>query len=308
LTALEQACAGFQLNNGLGAPIIHPAPRLIRALLVKYLYNQALRPTEELIDNHLLVKWFVGYSLFEAPPDHSYLNRFELWVFRHCPRLFFDEVIRLIDQLCPEDRARIQLVDTFGMHARAANTCLIDLLRTMAGKILRLLAETDPDLHLAVLAELNLLALFGRPDEKITPALKTPERAARLQVVGQQVLRLTRRLNDHLDQAHSLAPEAQLPLRLLLAYLAKIMADETTVTATNPADPNEVTIVERKHGDKGSYRIGSASDFDPTYRKHDNDKEAILGYNPTVPVLSWSWEFERRASCSNSKLQLKTFS
>ena len=57
--------------------------------------NLALRPTEELIDNHLLVKWFVGYSLFETPPDHSYLNRFELWVFRHCPRLFFDEVIRL---------------------------------------------------------------------------------------------------------------------------------------------------------------------------------------------------------------------
>jgi len=282
LTALEQACAGFHLNNGLGAPIVHTVRRLVRALLVKYLFNLALRPTEELIDNHLLVKWFVGYSLFETPPDHSYLNRFELWVFRHCPRLFFDEVIRLIDQLCPEDRQRLQIVDTFGMHARAANTCLIDLLRTMAGKILCLLAETDPDLHLTVLAELNLLALFGRPDEKITPALKTPERAVRLQQVGPQVLRLNRLLTDHLDQAHALAPEAQLPLRLLLAYLTKIIADETTVTPNNPADPDDVTLIERKHGDKGSYRIGSASDFDPTYRKHDADKEAILGYNPTI--------------------------
>ena len=110
--------------------------------------------------------------------------------------------------------------------------------------------------------------------------------------------------NSKLDQAHSLAPEAQLPLRLLLAYLTKIIADETTVTPNNPADPDDVTLVERKHGDKGSYRIGSASDFDPTYRKHDADKEAILGYNPTVlgtkvfiretqvdtvGVLSWSW-------------------
>jgi hypothetical protein len=110
LSRLEQACAGFQANNGRGKPISHTPARLVRALLIKYLYNLALRPTEELIDNHLLIKWFVGYPLFAAPLDHTTLNRFELWVFRTCPRLFFDEIIDLIDQLCPEDRQRIQLV------------------------------------------------------------------------------------------------------------------------------------------------------------------------------------------------------
>jgi len=281
LSPLEQACADFHADNGLGSPIKHTVRRLVRALLIKYLYNLALRPTEELIDNHILVKWFVGYSLFEAPPDHSYLNRFELWVFRHQPRLFFDEVIRLIDQLCPEDRQRLQIVDTFGMQARAAKTYLIELLRDMCSKILRLLAETDPALHLALLAQLNLLALFGRPEEKITPALKTSERAERLQRVGQQALRLSRLLTESLDQADWVSAQAHIPLRLLLAYLNKIITDETTVTANQPTDPDDVTLIERKHGHKGSYRIGSATDFDPTYRKHD-DKEAILGYNPTV--------------------------
>jgi len=281
LRPLEQACATFHLDNGLGRPISHTVRRLVRALLIKYIYNLALRPTEELIDNHILVKWFVGYSLFEDPPDHSYLNRFELWVFAHHPRLFFDEVIRLIDQLCPEDRQRLQIVDTFGMQARAANTYLIELLRDMGSKILRLLAETDPALHLTLLAQLDLLDLFGRPDEKITPALKAKERAERLQTVGRQALRLYRLLSDHLDQAHALAPEAQIPLRLLLAYLNKIITDETTVTPNNPADPDDLTFVERKHGQKGSYRIGSATDLAATYRKHD-DKEAVLGFNPTI--------------------------
>lgn len=262
LSSLEQACAGFHTNNGLGAPITHTVRRLVRALLIKYLYNLALRPTEELIDNHILVKWFVGYSLFESPPDHSYLNRFELWVFRNCPRLFFDEVIGLIDLLCPEDPERLQIVDTFGMQARTANTYLIELLRDMGSKILRLVAETDPALHLAF-------------------ALKATERAERLQTVGSQALRLYRLLSDHLDQALTLAPEAQIPLRLLLAYLNKIITDETTVTFNNPADPDDVTIIERKHGDKGSYRVGSATDLDSTYRKHDQ-KEVILGYNPTA--------------------------
>jgi len=279
---LEQACADFQANNGRGKPITHAPARLVRALLVKYLHNLSLRQTEELIDNHILVKWFVGYHLFEAPLDHSYLNRFELWVFRTCPRLFFDEVIRLIDQLCPEDRARIQLVDTFGMHGRAANTYLVDLLRAVCAKILNLLAATDPDCHLVLLLELELTALFGRPEDKITPALNRSERAERLQQVARQALRLARLLNNHLDQATHLPPEQQVGLRLLLAHLNKIIGDETKVTANDPSDPDDVTITERKHGDKGHYRIGSATDFDTTYRKHDNDKEAILGYNPTV--------------------------
>ena len=282
LTLLEQTCAAFHANNGLGAPVIHTPPRLVRALLIKYLYNLSLRQTEEQIDNNILSKWFVGYGLFETPPDHSTLDRFELWLFRHHPRLFFDEVIRLIDHLCPEDRARVQLVDTFGMHARAAKTYLIDLLRAVCAKILHLLAETDPDFHLSLLLDLNVPALFGRPEDKITPALTHSERAARLQLVTRQALRLARLLNSHLDQATHLPPQQQAGLRILLAHLTKIIRDEAKVTPNNPNDPDDVSIIERQHGDKGAGRIGSASDFDPTYRKHDDRKEAILGYNPTV--------------------------
>ena len=279
---LEQACAGFHANNGRGTPLTHPPRRLVRALLIKYLHNLSLRQTEELIDNHILIKWFVGYQMFEPPLDHSTLNRFELWVFRTCPRLFFDEVIRLIDQLCPEDRTRIQLVDTFGLHARAAKGYLVELLRDVCAQILILLAATDPDFHLALLLDLELTTLFGRPEDKITPALKGAERGERLQQVAQQSLRLARLLNNHLDQVTHLPPEQQLGLRVRLAHLAKIIDDETKVTATDPANPDAVIITERKHGDKGSYRIGSASDYEATYRKHDDHKEAILGYNPTI--------------------------
>ena len=209
-----------------------------------------------------------------------------MWVFRHQPRLFFDEVIRLIDRLCPEDRQCIQIVDTFGMQARAAKTYLIELLRDMASHILRLLAESDPDRHLTLLAQLNLLALVGQAGEKITPALNAQERAQRLQQVGQQSLRLYHLLSDSLDQTPHLAPDQQVSLRLLLAYLHKIITDETTLTLTHPDQPQTATVVERPHGDKGAYRVGSASDLTATYRKHDDQKEAILGYNPTVLTTS----------------------
>jgi transposase len=281
LRAIEQACAGFHADNGRGSPVVHHIPRLVRALLIKYLLDLSLRATEARLDTDLLVKSFVGYGLFESPPDHSTLDRFELWVFRYCPDLFFNEVMRLVDQLCPEDRHRLHIVDTFGMEARAAKTYLIDLLRDVCAHLLRQLAQTDPDRHLALLAQLNVPALFGRPDEKITPALKTPERAERLQLVGQQACRLARLLTASLNQS-SLSPDQQTPLRLRLAALNKIINDETTLTVNSDTDPDDVTIVERQHGDKGEYRIGSATDLQATYRKHDNDKQAILGYNPTL--------------------------
>ena len=99
----------------------------------------------------------------------------------------------------------------------------------MASKILRLLAETDPDLHLALLAQLDLLDLFGRPDEKITPALKAKERAERLQTVGCQALRLYRLLGDHLDQAHALAPAGGGHERVVPAT-QRVLGDEPPTT------------------------------------------------------------------------------
>jgi hypothetical protein len=282
LTALEQGCATFHASSGRGTPVTHAVPRLVRALLIKYLEARSLRQTEELIDNHLLVKWFVGYELFERPPDHSTLSRFEQWVFSHQPRLFFDEVLRLIDQLCPEDRERLQIVDTFGMHARAAKTYLIELIRALCQKLLTHLAEVDPARHTALVAQVDLIALFGAEGERITAALSARGRAERLQVVGRQALRLGRLLAASLDQAPTLVPDAQAPLRLWLAALAKVIADETTCTSPNPDDPDEIILVERKHGQKGSYRLGSATDLDPTYRKHDDEHEALLGYNPIV--------------------------
>jgi transposase len=89
-------------------------------------------------------------------------------------------------------------------------------------------------------------------------------------------------LNDSLAQAPCLPPDDQTPLRLLLAALDKVITDETTITANNPDDPDDITITERQHGKKGTYRIGAAADLEASYRKNHNDTQAILGYNPSV--------------------------
>jgi hypothetical protein len=76
---LEESCAEYHHRSGSGAPVVHGVPRLVRILLIKYLLNLSLREVESAIRWNLLVKWFVGYAVFDAGPDHATLERFEQW-------------------------------------------------------------------------------------------------------------------------------------------------------------------------------------------------------------------------------------
>ena len=52
-TPLEQACAAYQHSAGPGNHATHTVPRLVRALLVKYLRNLSLRELEDEIRTRL---------------------------------------------------------------------------------------------------------------------------------------------------------------------------------------------------------------------------------------------------------------
>ena len=92
LTPIETACATFHHAAGPGAQPTHTVPHMVRALLVGYLQDWSLRELEWQIRYNLVVKWFVGYPVFATGPDHTTLERFELWVCFHQHRTIFDQV------------------------------------------------------------------------------------------------------------------------------------------------------------------------------------------------------------------------
>ena len=282
LSTIEEACAAYHKGSGRGSIVTHTVPQLVRALLVKYFYNLSYRGAEEMIDQNILLKFFVGYGLFENPMDHSTLQRFEIWVLENHPRLFFDEILRCIDALHPEDREQMQLVDTYAMLARGAKSSLITLIRDASRNLLRELKKQDPQRYPDLVKQLDLTALFGEEDEKLTVALSKEEREVRLQSVVGEVLRLHRLLSESLARLPFLSTDEQSTLRLRLGHLFKIISDETTVTANEGEDPDDVSVKERPHGEKGSYRIATANDPEATYREHGKNKPADLGYNASI--------------------------
>ncbi len=276
---LESACADFHHLRGPGAPPTHAVARLVRALLVKALFGWSLREWEWHIRFNLIVKWFVGYRIFDAGPDHVTLERFEKWVTQYQPRALFDEVLCQIDRDFPQEREQPQVGDTFAMRADAAKESLIRLIRHTCQRLLAALEAAAVERHQHLNAQLDSVALFGPADEVIEHRLDEAGRQVRLQTTVIAALECARLMRVELDTPPRLAEAERAAIRMRLADLDKILAD--TVRLTREAEGRVVRVTELPKDQKGAYRLGSATDPDATYRVH-GEKKSDFGYNVSV--------------------------
>ena len=286
-TRLEQSCAGFHHASGPGTAPSHVVARLVRAVLVGNLYGWSLRQLEQQVRFNLIVKWFVGYALHEPGPDHTTLERFELWVCAHHHRSYFDEVLHQIDQQFPEDRQQAQLGDTFAVRANAAREELGELVTHTCRATLQALAKARPALAEPIARQLQVPALFSVDADPHAFCLSRAERAVRLQARVEAAQACAQWVIAALQAAPALTAEAQQPVQCWLARLEKVLADNFTFapppppTGTELAPPPPVSITEAK--DKGAYRLGSATDPEATYRVHGLEAaKTELGYNTQV--------------------------
>lgn len=269
---LELACAAYQAALGRrGHPVVHQVRRLLRAMLVKYWYDLSLRQLEERLRCDMLFRWFVGYGLYEETPDHTTLHRFEAYLYREHPRLFFDTVLSQIDASVEDGHDRVQLGDTFALRANAALESLIQRLRHAAYNLLVSLQQADPELYQRLHPQLDETALFGLKQEKRDFLLSRQEWYARL-------LLTVRACSDCLAL---LAAEANCPAVLTqpMAHLHKIMADELAIDRDEAGRPLAVNLLSKKK--RGQMRLCSATDPEATIRNHGPNKQDF-GYNVSL--------------------------
>jgi hypothetical protein len=277
LGEIEAACRDYHHQNGAGSQPTHGVAKLVRALLVKYLYDWSLRETEERISHDLVIKHFVGYGLLEPVMDHSGLDRFEQWVNRHHHRIFFDGVLHMIDRDFPAEREQVQIGDTFAMHANAAREEVAQLLRHTSRYLLRELREQEPEVHQAIWQALDPVALFGPEDEGLLYFLDAHQREARRENAVRGALQLGQLARPLLN---ALAEPLRVRVRLRLDDLDKIIQDNFRVTS----DPQSgaVQVVALAKGEKGAYQICSATDREATCRNHGG--QSVVGYNVGLAV------------------------
>lgn len=64
-------------GGGEYGPPPYPPEKILRMLLIPYLFNISEREAEQVVKFHLLAKYFVGLGVDELPPDHSTLTVFK---------------------------------------------------------------------------------------------------------------------------------------------------------------------------------------------------------------------------------------
>lgn len=266
---LEAACNGYYHQGGVGAPPTYCVGLLLRAELLRYLYNLSLRDLEANLQMNLLMKWFVGLGLLDPVPDHSTLERFEVWLDQQQHRTLFDEALQQIDQSLPASGPNVQIGDTFAMRARAAEETLIQRLRHLADHLLKALEAECPEAYLRVIGGLDEGGVRGHLPEKNYFYLDQTQRSLRQQETVLALLDLKERV-----QACPIKTMPE-PVQVWLDHLDKILQDEVRLVY-NPAGQIE-QVVRLSLKQRGSYRIGSITDPEATYRVHGD--KTCLGYN-----------------------------
>lgn len=270
---LEKLVADYHHQSGPGAPVTHPSNKLIRAFLVKYLYSLSLRGLEERLYSDMIIRWFVGYSLFETPPDHTTLERFEVWLRDYHHADIFDEVLRQIRSDYPDEQ-QIQIGDTYAMRARAARENLGPLMRHLSRHLLEVGLDSLPLAMETALRGFDWSAMFGVFPEKQEYKLDKEQRETRLLIMARAAQDLHQRFTLLLTDR----PLSEFPaLRRQLGYLGKVLADEF--------GKKDDQLLRLSPKEQGGLRLGSATDPEATYRVHGPDPEATrFGYNIQVAV------------------------
>jgi hypothetical protein len=157
LTPIEQACAHYHqgASQGRGRPVNHTVPKMVRVLFLMYQANSSYRQAESRLRRDLLWRWFAGYDLFAATPDHNTIFLFDQYVRTYHPRLYFDTFLRQIDEKLPSERQQGQIGDTFAVLANAALEGPTHRLRHLCSQMLSLLDKQRPEAYAAVIHQVG---------------------------------------------------------------------------------------------------------------------------------------------------------
>lgn len=281
--AMAASCAGYHVYAGKrGQAPVHRIGCLCRALVVRWLYGWSYVRTVREVRSNRLVRWFVGLRLHEEGFSVATLWRFEQWVKRHQPRLFFNEVLRQIERDFATEREAAQVGDTFGLWSQVRAQTRTELLRGAGQRLLDGLAGLAGEQLAVVLAGFDQASLFGATQETPEYWLEKRERDAREEATALAAQRLLVRLTPLL---HSLPQQGDVVWRACahrLQVLGKILADEFDCTFDEQGQCVAARL--RDQQTHGAFRLGSIHDEEATFRHHG--KQSALGYNISVAATT----------------------
>lgn len=142
--------------------------------------------------------------------------------------------------------------------------------------MLKRLAKADRLFYAELFAELDMKALFGDELEYYEYFWTDEQRKTITAQIVRQALALLEWIQPRLDRLASFDSDKEARhVRQLITQLQKILKDDFIIQISDQT--SELSIKKRPAGQKGSYRIGGATDPEATNRLHGERRD--FGYN-----------------------------
>lgn len=145
-------------GGGEYGPTPYPPEKILRMLLIPYLFNISEREAEEVVRFNLLAKYFVGLGVDELPPDHSTLTVFKERLLRYQGKRAWEKLFNQVVLLAKRKGikfGRLQIIDS--THTTADVNREKDRQRIKKGQIPR-----DPEATLKTKGEKEVQAKTGQ--------------------------------------------------------------------------------------------------------------------------------------------------
>lgn len=279
LAELAEKCSDYRTHETgkRGVEATYKLSQLCGCIIVRYLYGWSYQTLADKLIGDLFLRSFIGFTLFEPTPSVSTIRLFEEWIKKNHPRLFFDEILCIIDELFPEERTKKQYGDTFAMFSRAAKQSRNAMMRDAARRLLNALGTTHPDKIEMVCSVEQQAAIFGKNEPPIEDGLTLAKRKEiEICTAKASYLLLNRLENVKIELSAANRPLSPLVQKWSMV-LDKVLHDEFTFSVNKSG---EVSPKRREKYIKGSYRLGSIVDLEATFRNHG--KCCDLAYNVNV--------------------------
>jgi len=241
-----------------------------KALFVQFHYNYSDRQMEDKANTDLVIKWFLGYNVFERPFDHTALSRFRDRLGEEgCEEMFFkiNEQIQEAGLIIPGEG---QTIDATDAKSKTAPLSVPQMIYKGMIKVFQEIRRISPELEERLKTEVGFEGdITKKPKGYGLPEAEKQERLTALVALANRLIEAVRGILPTIDddRLNSLITGA---VELLDRMINEQTEEEQLANG-------EVKRKKRKKKEKPKDRIASPIDEDARHG-HKSSKKPFTGY------------------------------
>jgi len=255
-----------------GRKVTNEPTTMAKALYVQNHYNYADRVMEERANTDLVIKWFLGYNVFEKPFDHTALTRFRDRLGEEGFKEMFFKINKQIQKAGLITPGEDQTIDATDVRSKTAPLSIPQMIHKGITKLLQEIRRISPELEKKIRRESGFEGEIAKePKEYGLPDAEKQERLTRLVKIANTLIEV---IEKYLHVIEDETGRARITSAVEL--LDRMINERTEEVRSENGE-----VKRKKKKKKPKDRIASPVDPDARHG-HKSSKKPFTGYKVSL--------------------------